>query len=183
MNDDAFVRFVQEALRERGLLKTVDGRAGDKTVEAFVKAIGPAPVPTVAPSTAALGEGFDWDERSERNLQGVHEDLVAVITRARAISRVPFIVIEGLRSVERQRQLVKQGASKTMNSRHLTGHAIDFVPLGPNGQPAFDWPLYHKIGPIIEQVAKEMSTPITWGARWASFPDGPHVELQRSAYP
>ena len=92
-------------------------------------------------------------------------------------------MIEGLRTEARQRQLVASGASKTMNSRHLTGHAVDLLPIGPDGKAAFDWPLYHKLGPAVEAAAKAEGVAITWGGRWAKFRDGPHFELKRDAYP
>ena len=63
--------------------------------------------------------------RSRARLRGVHPDLVRVVTRAIEITDVDFTVLEGVRSLSRQRQLVAQGASKTMRSRHLTGHAVD----------------------------------------------------------
>jgi peptidoglycan L-alanyl-D-glutamate endopeptidase CwlK len=62
-------------------------------------------------------------------LHGVHEDLVAVVRRAHDFmpADLGFIVTEGLRSAERQAQLVRVGASRTHNSRHLTGHAVDLA--------------------------------------------------------
>ena len=62
-------------------------------------------------------------------LEGVHPDLVKVVHRAAALSDIDFTVLEGLRTVARQKQLVKAGASKTMNSRHITGHAVDLAVL------------------------------------------------------
>ena len=66
--------------------------------------------------------------RSLQSLSGVHPDLVAVVKRAIQITPQDFTVIEGVRNIERQKQLVAKGASKTMNSRHITGHAVDMVP-------------------------------------------------------
>lgn len=124
-----------------------------------------------------------YSQRSLKNLQGIHPDLRRVIDRALRDSPLDFVVIEGLRTEERQRQLVASGASKTMNSRHLTGHAVDLVPIGPNGKAAFDWPLYHKLGPAVEAAAKKEGVNITWGGRWSKFRDGPHFELDRKEYP
>ena len=67
------------------------------------------------------------NETSKKRLVGVHPDLQKVINKAAELSDIKFVVTEGLRSVERQRQLVKAGASKTMNSRHITGHAVDLA--------------------------------------------------------
>lgn len=72
---------------------------------------------------------FKFSQRSEKHLQGVHGDLVKVVRKALEYSTVDFAVIEGVRTKARQAQLFKQGATKTMNSRHLTGHAVDLPPL------------------------------------------------------
>lgn len=118
--------------------------------------------------------------RSERNLQGVHRDLVKVVRRAE--QKVPFIVTEGLRTVARQKQLVAAGASQTMNSRHLTGHAIDVAAL-VDGKVRWDWPLYARIAEEMKAAAKELNVPIIWGGDWKSLKDGPHFELDRKKYP
>jgi peptidoglycan L-alanyl-D-glutamate endopeptidase CwlK len=124
-----------------------------------------------------------WSKRSLKALEGIHPDLRLVFDRALQESPLDFVVIEGLRTVERQRQLVRAGASKTMNSRHITGHAVDIVPVGPNGKIAFDWPLYHRIAPAVMNAAKVEGVAIVWGGSWKSFRDGPHFELDRRAYP
>jgi len=120
--------------------------------------------------------------RSMKNLQGVHPDLVAIVTRAASLTPVPFEVIEGRRTVERQKQLVAAGASKTMNSRHITGHAVDVAPT-VDGKIRWDWPLYHKLAPAMKQAAQELGKPITWGGDWRTFKDGPHFELPKTLYP
>ena len=68
---------------------------------------------------------YKLGQRSLQNLSGVHPDLVSVVKRAIEITKQDFSVIEGVRNIDRQRQLVKSGASTTMNSRHLTGPAVD----------------------------------------------------------
>jgi len=123
-----------------------------------------------------------YSQRSLNNLKGIHPDLRRVIDRALQDSPLDFVVIEGLRSEERQRQLVASGASRTMNSRHLTGHAVDLMPIGPNG-PAFDWPLYDQLGPAVKLAADKLGIALDWGGDWKSFRDGPHFELDRAAYP
>jgi peptidoglycan L-alanyl-D-glutamate endopeptidase CwlK len=120
------------------------------------------------------------DARSERNLIGVHPDLVKVIRRAAKAGG--FVVTEGLRTKARQAQLVKAGASRTMNSRHITGHAIDVAAV-VNGEVRWDWPLYAAIAVRVKAAAKDLGVPITWGGDWKSFRDGPHFELDRKAYP
>lgn len=124
-----------------------------------------------------------YSARSLKNLNGIHPDLRRVIDRALQDSPLDFVVIEGLRTKERQKQLVASGASKTMNSRHITGHAVDLVPIGPNGKAAFDWPLYHRLGPAVKAAAEAEEVAIVWGGDWNSFKDGPHFELDRKVYP
>lgn len=111
-------------------------------------------------------------------LKGVHPDLVRVIKKAAEITKVEFAVIEGLRTLERQKQLIAAGASKTLKSRHLTGHAVDVVPL-VDGRIRWDWPLYHKLAPFIKAAARAENVPIEWGGDWKSFPDGPHWQLPK----
>ena len=125
--------------------------------------------------------------RSIERLEGAHTDLRKVILHAAAISSVDFTVLEVLRTVARQRQLVAQGASKTMNSRHLPGadgksRAVDIAPM-IGGKVSWDWPLYHKLAPIIKQAAADVGVPIEWGGDWRSFKDGPHWQLPWKAYP
>lgn len=119
-------------------------------------------------------------KRSKERLEGVHPDLVAVVERAITISKVDFTVLEGVRSVARQRELFNKGASKTMNSRHLTGHAVDLAP----------WPIdwndlsrFKMVADAMKQASEELGVPVIWGGSWRSFYDGPHFELDRKVYP
>lgn len=125
---------------------------------------------------------FKLGKRSQERLVGVHPDLVKVVERAITLTTVDFTVLEGLRTPERQAQLVKAGASQTMNSRHLTGHAVD---LGAwvGGQVRWDWPLYHKIAKAMKMAASDLEIAIEWGGDWQSFPDGPHWQLPWKEYP
>lgn len=120
--------------------------------------------------------------RSRERLQGVHQDLVRVVERAIQISPIDFTVIEGLRTVEKQREYVRAGASKTMNSRHITGHAVDLAPW-VGGTVRWDWPLFYKLAPAMKRAAQELGVAIVWGGDWRTFKDGPHFELDRKVYP
>jgi peptidoglycan L-alanyl-D-glutamate endopeptidase CwlK len=121
-------------------------------------------------------------QRSLSRLEGVHPDLVRVVKKAALLSDLDFTVLEGIRSVERQKQLVAQGASKTMNSRHITGHAVDLAPMIA-GEVRWDWPLYHKLAKIIKSAAADEKVPLQWGGDWRAFKDGPHWELPWKFYP
>lgn len=133
---------------------------------------------------------YQLGKRSLRRLQGVHPDLVAVVKRAIELTEVDFTVLEGVRTLEKQKVLFQSGASKTMNSRHLTGHAVD---LGAyvDGQVRWDWPLYHKIADAMLDAAGELGVSIDWGGDWdgdgdyldETFRDGPHFQLDWSEYP
>lgn len=120
--------------------------------------------------------------RSEKNLVGIHPDLDKVVRKAEELSELEFIVTEGLRSKERQEQLVKAGASKTMNSRHLTGHAVDLAVV-VGGEVRWDWPLYSKLSNSMKEAAKQVGVPLEWGGDWTSFKDGPHFQLPFKEYP
>ena len=120
--------------------------------------------------------------RSLSRLEGVHPEIVKLVKHAAAISDIDFIVLEGLRTKERQKQLVAKGASRTMKSRHLTGHAVDLGVL-IDGEVRWDWPLYHKLALVVKRAAKETGVPIEWGGDWVSFKDGPHWQLSHKAYP
>jgi peptidoglycan L-alanyl-D-glutamate endopeptidase CwlK len=118
--------------------------------------------------------------RDMQRLAGVHPDLVRVISRARASA--DFIVTEGLRTEARQRQLLAAGASQTMHSRHLTGHAVDLAAL-VDGVVRWDWPLYDRLALHVKRAAVEEEVAIVWGGDWPRFRDGPHYELDRRRYP
>lgn len=120
--------------------------------------------------------------RSRSRLKGVHPALVAVVEAAAARSPVDFMITEGLRSPERQAGLVRAGASRTLKSRHLTGHAVDVAAL-VEGRVRWDWPLYERIAAAFKSAALELKTPLVWGGDWKSLRDGPHFELDRKAYP
>jgi peptidoglycan L-alanyl-D-glutamate endopeptidase CwlK len=129
---------------------------------------------------------FRLSARSLKRLVGVHPDLVRVVKHAIGITSVDFTVLEGVRSAERQQELVLAGASQTMNSRHIAaktgwGHAVD---LGAYvaGEIRWDWPLYHKIAVAMIHAASELGVPLEWGGDW-KFKDGPHYQLPWKDYP
>lgn len=126
---------------------------------------------------------MNWklSKRSNERLIGVHPDLVRVVHRALQLSPIDFGISEGLRTMERQIQLKKAGASKTLNSRHLSGHAVDVVAY-IGSEVRWDWPLYEQIAAAFKQAAKELDVPITWGGDWTTLKDGPHFELSWSKY-
>lgn len=125
---------------------------------------------------------FILDARSEKNLIGVHKDLIKVVRAAITITPIDFTVTEGIRTLSRQKQLFAAGATRTMNSRHLTGHAVDLA-AKVNGTIRWDWPLYQKIADAMLSAAKQLQVPVIWGGSWKTFKDGPHFELDIKTYP
>ena len=140
---------------------------------------------------------YHLSERSLARLQGLHPDLTCVVKKAILLTEVDFTVLEGLRTPQRQKELVASGASRTMKSRHLTGHAVD---LGAyvGGEVRWDWSLYLKIAEAMRAASFAYGIPIRWGGTWdilrgqgpitsamlsRSFPDGPHFELPAAVYP
>jgi len=131
-----------------------------------------------------------WSARSLSNLKGIHPDLRRVLDRALQESPLDFVVTEGLRTIERQRELLRVGASTTLNSRHLTGHAVDlyaWVDLNLNGRVEFtemaNPRLLRTIADAIKAAAAKENVSIVWGGDWRKFKDMPHVELNRRSYP
>lgn len=119
--------------------------------------------------------------RSLKCLEGVHPDIAAVVRRADELG-ARFHITCGLRTVEEQTRLVKAGKSKTMKSRHLTGHAVDFVVAEPGGGVSYDHEDMAACAAIFKRAALEMGIAIEWGGDWKSFVDTPHIELDRKVY-
>lgn len=133
--------------------------------------------------------------RSRTNLQGVNPKLVDVVKEAILITEQDFTVIEGLRDRKRQEELVRQGKSKTMNSRHLTGDAVDIAPF----PISWEWEDFYPIGDAMIKASRKVGVPIRWGGNWevtniatwgssaeelvkaysGSFYDLPHFEIPR----
>ena len=151
---------------------------------------------------------FSLSKRSLARLDGVHPDLVSVVSLAIELTEIDFGVSEGLRTEKRQRKLVASGASTTMRSRHLTGHAVDLVAY-IGSRIAWDWNLYFSIAESVRLAAVELRINVEWGAAWGrtlnDFPsaraasndyiderrsqgrepflDGPHMQLGWKDYP
>lgn len=125
--------------------------------------------------------GFKLSEKSVHRLEGVHDDLVRVVKKAIQITTVDFTVLEGLRTIERQKELFDHGASQTMNSRHLTGKAVDLGAIIA-GKISWEPRIYDRIANAMLQAAAELQVPIVWGGSWKSFKDLVHFELNRNFY-
>lgn len=125
---------------------------------------------------------FKLSNRSIEKMAGVHPDLVRVVNEAIKITPIDFGITCGTRTLAQQRTLVATGKSQTMNSRHLTGHAVDVVAM-IDGKASWEMKDYKTIALAFKRAAKAIGIPIKWGGDFLGFPDGPHFELDRKGYP
>jgi peptidoglycan L-alanyl-D-glutamate endopeptidase CwlK len=180
----------QTALAAAGFYndKLIDGDFGKDSLAAVLKSLDSidnavtALTDTKIPPLSDNGK-YKLSATSLKRLAPIHADLQKVVNRAIQITTVDFTVGEGMRTLARQKELVAKGASKTMNSRHLTGHAVDLIALDEDGQVTWDWDYYHPLADAIKQAAKEVGVSIEWGGDWKTFKDGPHYQLPWSSYP
>lgn len=130
---------------------------------------------------------YRFSERSYRNLRQVRPELVAVATLALDhLGRVggpDFVVTDGVRNVDQQRRLVEEGKSQTMDSRHLTGHAIDIAAFDENYEVTWEAEPYQWIAEAFKRAADQLGVAIEWGGDWETFTDMPHFALDREQYP
>lgn len=108
---------------------------------------------------------FELSQRSRNNLVGVDPRLAAVVESAIKHTKIDFAVIEGVRSLDRQRELYEAGASRTMNSKHLDGLAVDLMAY-LNGRASWELNLYDEIADAMYKGAIEHDVSIRWGAAW-----------------
>lgn len=121
---------------------------------------------------------FRFSKRSLDVLNTVDQRLYDLANRALLYSEIDFGVISGLRTKQEQEHLMAIGASKTMNSKHLTGHAIDIM-AWIDGRPCWEVGPYRLIHPAFEVAAHEIELPIKWGGEWGW--DFGHYEIEGGA--
>jgi len=136
-----------------------------------------------------------WTQRSIDNMKGLHPDLIRVMNRALQTSPHAFVVTEGLRTLTRQKELLRIGATTTLRSRHLKqadgyGHAFDFyalVDINNDGKVTFEEManvrLMLGVAGAIKKAAADEKVAVTYGGDWRKFKDYPHFELDRKVYP
>lgn len=134
-------------------------------------------------SSSVSTSKWRFSKRSLRNMHGLHPHLLIVLNEAIQVSPLDFIVTSGYRSTKKQRALVEKGASKTMNSRHLTGHAFDIAAL-VDGQVSWAWPPYTTLAECFLGIANKHDIALEWGGNWrGKWKDGPHFQLSWSKHP
>ena len=121
--------------------------------------------------------------KSKMRLDGVHRDLVKIVKHVCEITDAGFFVLEGVRTLEQEQENFAKGASQTMNSRHLTGHAIDIGALDEKGVLSWDYPLYTHLSVFFKQAASDVGVPLEWGGDWKTLKDAGHYQLPWKAYP
>lgn len=120
---------------------------------------------------------MELSQLSLERLEDVDERLKAVVIECAARCPFPFNVSEGLRTEEQQREYVKQGKSRTMKSKHLTGKAVDLYPLSMD-RKVIDWSRFDELAELMQQVASDQGTEIVWGGNWKTIVDKCHFELR-----
>jgi peptidoglycan L-alanyl-D-glutamate endopeptidase CwlK len=199
IRNENFVRLAQTRMAALGYYApplAIDGDAGSGTLLAFEALASTAPpalrlitAPPARDAPRAPAEGV-FNETSLRLLDGVHPRLVDVMKAARR--EIAFDVIEGVRTLDRQRELVARGASRTLASRHLTGHAVDVWPIDPDTgkrvhhavakeRERLLWLHLRKVAAAVKAAAKAQGTLVEWGGDWGW--DAPHFQLNRAQFP
>lgn len=127
----------------------------------------PPPVQLPEPVTATVVDsGFVLSERSLNNLKGVHPQLVKCVELALSLSKMDFVVIEGLRTAERQKELIALGKSWIQRSKHQDGLAVDLMALPADGSSNWEARHYNVLNAAMQEAAGRLGIRLTWGGSW-----------------
>lgn len=118
-----------------------------------------------------------FNKRSLQNLKGVHPTLVKLMKTAILSSPFPFVITEGCRSLERQKQLLKEKKTRTLQSYHLTGHAVD-IAIKVGEKITWEYRYYEAVAKHIQKIAHRQHILITWGGTWKNLVDACHFQLE-----
>ena len=108
---------------------------------------------------------YKLSTKSQERLIGVEPELKEVVYEAIKVTKIDFGVIEGLRTEEKQKQLVESGASQTMKSKHLEGRAVDLMAY-IGGRGSWELNVYDEIADAMKEAAIKVDVPVRWGAAW-----------------
>lgn len=133
---------------------------------------------------------MNLSQRDLSRLQGVHPSLVMVVKKCAEITDIEFIVTEGLRTLDRQKVLLKEGKTTTLNSKHLTGHAVDLAvwfdydkdKVVDANELSWKFEFYKQLADNMKKAAAAVGVAIEWGGDWKSFKDGPHFQIDPNKY-
>ncbi len=129
-------------------------------------------------STKSAPKGFHLSNRSLNNLKGVDKDLVRVMKIAIVDSPYDWVITEGLRSAERQREMLRTKKSRVKRSKHQDGLACDIMCYDEHGKGTWDLKYYKAVADHIKEVAMNEGLEITWGGDWTDLVDGVHFEIK-----
>lgn len=129
---------------------------------------------------------MELNTRSKNNLKGVHPVLINIVNKAVEIitedlPEYSFVITSGVRTLEEQKKLLAEKKTKTLKSKHLTGHAVD-IAVVINGKITWDIKEYKKLADKFKEAANELNADITWGGDFKTFIDGPHFEVDPNKY-
>lgn len=130
-------------------------------------------------------QSFSFGKRSKAAMKGIQPDLKWVLIKALEITSIDFTVLEGLRSLAQQRINIEKGVSWTMDSRHLTGDAVDLAPWNDGGIDWEDMIQWRAMGHAVMRASQILDVPLIWGALlkhggdWTRQNDAGHFELKR----
>ena len=108
---------------------------------------------------------YKLSTRSQERLMGIEPELKEVVYEAIKVTKIDFGVIEGLRTEEKQKQLVESGASQTMKSKHLEGRAVDLMAY-IGGRGSWELNVYDEIADAMKEAAIKVDVAVRWGAAW-----------------
>ncbi len=108
---------------------------------------------------------YKLSTKSQERLMGVEPELKEVVYEAIKVTKIDFGVIEGLRTEEKQKQLVESGASQTMKSKHLEGRAVDLMAY-IGGRGSWELNVYDEIADAMKEAAIKVDVAVRWGAAW-----------------
>jgi peptidoglycan LD-endopeptidase CwlK len=137
---------------------------------------------------------YKYGKKSQEHLATLHPDLQKILNIA--IKYYDITILEGVRDIERQEELLRTGMSKTMDSKHLKqadgySHAVDCAinPIDWNDRERFVL-LQGFLKGIADmlydqgQISHRLRLGVDWdndgNIKEHSFFDGPHIELIKS---
>lgn len=129
---------------------------------------------------------MSYYEKTKHRLKGVNPKLIKMIELVQAMN-LPFdlSISEGLRTLETQKRYLREGKTKTINSRHLSGNAFDIYPIVDNKIPPSNHSSWFKLYQAFKQAAEQLgyeNSDWTWGGSWKTFVDKPHYQWNTDEY-
>ena len=159
------IKNIQATMKLHGFYDgEISGVWDDKSHASFYRIVEAASTKDIKP--VVVEQKYKLSNTSMNRLKGIKPSLHRVVERAIFLSDVDFMVVEGLRTKAKQAEYVRKGASQTMNSKHLTGDAVDIVPY-VNGKADWnDWNNIFAMTVAMQKAAQELGVNVRWGGAW-----------------